>query len=48
MKNGGYIEDSGGTGKRLVAVAAYEGAELLDIAGPIEVFSKLNRHLFQP
>ena len=45
MKNGTYLEESGGTGKRLVAVAAYEGAELLDITGPIEVFNMLNRHL---
>ncbi|MCM0080481.1 GlxA family transcriptional regulator [Geomonas sp. Red32] len=30
---------------RTVAVAAYEGAELLDITGPIEVFTMLNRCL---
>lgn len=35
------IEDAA----RTVAVAAYEGAELLDVTGPIEVFNMLNRCL---
>ncbi|UFS70206.1 GlxA family transcriptional regulator [Geomonas sp. RF6] len=33
------------TGKRTVAIAAYEGAEILDVTGPIEVFDMLNRCL---
>lgn len=45
MKNGTCTENSGVTGKRLVAVAAYDGAELLDVTGPIEVFNMLNRCL---
>lgn len=31
--------------QRKVAIAAYEGAELLDVTGPIEVFNMLNRCL---
>lgn len=33
------------TCRRKIAVAAYHGAELLDVTGPIEVFSMLNRCL---
>ncbi len=33
------------TGRRRIAVAAYHGAELLDVTGPIEVFNMLNRCL---
>lgn len=32
-------------GPIIIAVAAYEGAELLDVTGPIEVFNMLNRCL---
>ncbi|MBU5638169.1 GlxA family transcriptional regulator [Geomonas sp. Red69] len=32
-------------GTIIIAVAAYEGAELLDVTGPIEVFNMLNRCL---
>jgi len=37
--------DRGNTGRRRIAVAAYHGAELLDMTGPIEVFMMLNRCL---
>lgn len=37
--------DSESKGPRTIAVAAYHGAELLDVTGPIEVFNMLNRCL---
>ena len=43
MKKPTTIPGGEGTGRRRIAVAAYEGAELLDVTGPIEVFNLLNR-----
>lgn len=47
MKN---VHDSahGGFTQRTIAIAAYDGAELLDMTGPIEVFNMLNRCLGEP
>ena len=45
MKKPTTIPGREGTGRRRIAVAAYHGAELLDVTGPIEVFNMLNRCL---
>ncbi|WP_026839755.1 helix-turn-helix domain-containing protein [Citrifermentans bremense] len=45
MKKPTNIPASESTGRRRIAVAAYHGAELLDVTGPIEVFNMLNRCL---
>lgn len=43
MKKESSKANSAGSGRLAVAVAAYDGADLLDMSGPIEVFSMLNQ-----
>lgn len=43
MKKPTNISGAENTRRRRIAIAAYQGAELLDVTGPIEVFNLLNR-----
>lgn len=48
MKTVSTIRDEERTAPRRITVVAYDGAELLDMTGPIEVFTMLNRCLGAP
>jgi transcriptional regulator GlxA family with amidase domain len=45
LRTGGWQATVAGVTRHLVVIAAYDGVELLDVAGPIEVFSTADRLL---